>query len=85
MNSSTATQPTNSGRTMQGVVVKTAMKDSATILVERYVKHPKYKKYAMRTKKYLAHDPGTTASIGDKVTIRSCRPLSKNKHFELVK
>ncbi|HVX91478.1 MAG TPA: 30S ribosomal protein S17 [Candidatus Paceibacterota bacterium] len=71
-------------QTLRGVVVKTAMKDTATVAVDRYVKHPKYKKYQTRTKKYLVHDPGNTAKVGDKVTIVACRPLSKNKHFKLA-
>ncbi|HVM59081.1 MAG TPA: 30S ribosomal protein S17 [Candidatus Paceibacterota bacterium] len=68
-----------------GVVVKTAMKDTATVRVDRYVKHPKYKKYSVRSKKYLAHDPGNTAQGGDKVTIVAVRPLSKLKRFAIKK
>ena len=73
------------GRIFQGVVVKAAMKDTTTVQVERYVKHPKYKKYLRKTKKYLVHDPGNTAVVGDTVTIRETRPISKHKHFVLVK
>ena len=69
------------GKTLQGVVVKTAMKDTATVLVDRYVKHPKYKKYLRRSKKYLVHDVGNTAKVGDKVVIKETRPISKRKHF----
>lgn len=71
-------------QTFKGVVVKTAMKDTATVEVSRYVKHPKYKKYQVRTKKYLVHDPGNTAEVGQKVTIVACRPLSKLKRFKLA-
>jgi small subunit ribosomal protein S17 len=60
------------------------MKDTITVAVERYVKHPKYKKYQRRTKKYLVHDAGNTAKEGQVVDIRETRPLSKRKHFELV-
>lgn len=77
-------QKTTSGKTLQGVVVKTAMKDTATVLVERYVKHPKYKKYYKDSKKFLAHDPGNAAKVGDKVTIRETRPISKRKRFAIV-
>jgi small subunit ribosomal protein S17 len=49
------------------------------------VKHPKYKKYQTRTKKYLAHDPGNTVEVGDKVTIVACRPISKLKRFMISK
>lgn len=80
MTTSTASRP----QTFTGVVVKTAMKDTATVRVDRYVKHPKYKKYFVRSKKYLAHDPGNTAQVGDKVTIVACRPISKLKRFALV-
>lgn len=73
------------GKTFEGVVVKSAMKDTATVLVERYVKHPKYKKYMRRSKKFLAHDPGNATEIGTKVTIRETRPISKNKRFIIVK
>lgn len=64
-----------------GVVVKTAMKDTATVRVDRYVKNAKYKKYFVRSKKYLAHDPGNTVKVGDTVTIVATRPISKLKHF----
>lgn len=64
-----------------GVVVKAAMKDTATVKVDRYVKNAKYKKYFIRSKKYLAHDPGNTVKVGDKVTIVATRPISKMKHF----
>lgn len=71
-------------QTFRGVVVKTAMKDTATVAVSRYVKHPKYKKYQVRTKKYLVHDPGNTAKVGDAVTIIASRPISKRKSFVLA-
>ncbi|HRH24190.1 MAG TPA: 30S ribosomal protein S17 [Candidatus Paceibacterota bacterium] len=71
-------------QSFKGVVVKTAMKDTATVAVSRYVKHPKYKKYQTRTKKYLAHDPGNTVQVGDRVTIVACRPISKLKRFKIA-
>ena len=73
------------GKIFSGVVVKSAMKDTVTVAVERFVKHPKYKKYLRHTKKYLVHDAGNTTQIGDKVTIRETRPISKRKFFTLVR
>ena len=70
-------------QTFNGTVVKTAMKDTATVAVSRYVKHPKYQKYQVRTKKFLVHDEGNTAKIGDQVTIVGCAPISKLKRFKL--
>jgi small subunit ribosomal protein S17 len=75
---------TTNPQTFNGTVVKTAMKDTATVAVSRYVKHPKYKKYQVRTKKYQVHDPLNTVSVGDKVTIVACRPISKSKHFKIA-
>ncbi|OGG55664.1 30S ribosomal protein S17 [Candidatus Kaiserbacteria bacterium RIFCSPHIGHO2_02_FULL_55_20] len=72
------------GKTFEGVVVKSAMKDTATVQVERYVKHPKYKKFMRLSKKFLVHDVGNVAQIGEKVTIRETRPISKRKRFVLV-
>ncbi len=73
------------GRVLRGTVVASKMQDTCTVAVERYIKHPKYKKYLRRTKKYLVHDTGNTAQIGDKVEITEVRPISKRKHFSLVK
>jgi small subunit ribosomal protein S17 len=81
----TAAQKNTQGKTLEGVVVKAAMQDTATVAVERYVKHPKYLKYQRRTKNYLVHNPGNEAQVGDKVTIRETKPMSKLKHFVIVK
>lgn len=76
---------TSAGKTLEGVVVKSAMKDTCTVQVDSYVKHPKYKKFMRRSKKFLVHDEGNTAEVGAKVTIRETRPMSKRKRFILVK
>jgi small subunit ribosomal protein S17 len=52
--------------------------------VTDFVKHPRYGKYINRRKKYLVHDPGDQHKEGDIVTIASCRPLSKRKHFTII-
>lgn len=83
--SNTENSNVSNGRVLSGTVVKSAMKDTCTVAVERYVKHPKYKKYQRRTKKFLVHDAGNTAQVGQKVEIRETRPMSKRKRFELVK
>ncbi len=72
------------GRIFRGVVVSTKMKDTVAVLVTRFVKHPKYKKYQTRSKKFLAHDAGNTKKEGETVSIKETRPLSKNKHFIVV-
>lgn len=71
-------------QTFVGVVVKAAMKDTATVRVDRFEKHSKYKKYLVRSKKYLVHDPGNTGKVGDRVTIIATKPVSKRKHFMII-
>ena len=75
------TNTKKNGKILRGTVVGTAMKDTAKVAVARYVKHPKYKKFMKHVKKYLVHDPENTASVGDRVTIRETRPISKRKSF----
>lgn len=75
---------TSKKRVLSGVVVSDKMKDTATVLVERFIKAPKYNKYIKRTKKYKAHNPGNTKKIGDKATIEECAPISKDKHFIVI-
>ena len=78
------TETTNNGRVLRGKVVSSKMTDTITVAVERYVKHPKYKKFLRRTKKFLVHDAGNTATVGQVVDIKEVRPISKRKCFELV-
>ena len=77
-------QKTPHRKTLRGTVVSDKMQNTVVVVVNRYVKHPKYKKYMKVSKKYHAHNPGNAAKMGDVVVIRSCRPLSKLKHFEIV-
>ncbi|MEX0913100.1 MAG: 30S ribosomal protein S17 [Candidatus Paceibacterota bacterium] len=72
------------GRVLKGTVVASKMQDTCTVAVERFVKHPKYKKFIRQTKKYLVHNTGNTALVGDKVEIQESRPISKRKRFSLV-
>lgn len=81
----TSSVPSARPQSFVGVVVKTAMKDTATVRVNRFVKNTKYKKYSVRSKNYLAHDEGNTAKVGDTVTIVASRPISKSKHFVVKK
>lgn len=81
----TDVQATSGGRVLKGTVVASKMQDTITVAVERYVKHPKYKKYQRRTKKFLVHDAGNTAEVGAKVEIKEIPPMSKRKRFTIVK
>jgi small subunit ribosomal protein S17 len=71
-------------KTLSGVVMSDKMKDTVVVLVERYVKDEKYQKFINLRKRYKVHDPGNTKKVGDKVTIESCRPISRHKSFKIV-
>ncbi len=71
-------------KTLQGIVVSNKMDKTIVISVERYKKHPLYKKYIRTRKKYKAHDERNECSIGDTVKIIECRPLSKAKRWRLI-
>lgn len=66
-----------------GVVVSDKMMKTVVVQVERLVKHPKYRKYVKRRKKFMAHDE-MGAKIGDKVRIIETRPLSARKRWRVV-
>ncbi len=71
-------------KTLQGTVVSDKMDKTVVVSVQRFVKHPKYHKFQKISKRYKAHDENNTYKVGDVVTIRECRPLSKDKTFEVV-
>lgn len=71
-------------RILQGVVVGDKGDKTITVLVERRIMHPIYKKFIKRTKRYHAHDEGNHAKVGDIVRIRECRPISKTKTWEVL-
>ena len=71
-------------QTLSGVVVSDKMKDTVVVLVERYVKNEKYQKFITLRKRYKVHDAGNTKKVGDKVTIESCRPISRHKSFKII-
>ncbi len=70
-------------RTLVGQVVSDKMDKTLTVLVERRVKHPLYKKYIRRSGKLHAHDEENACHVGDLVSIEQCRPLSKSKSWRL--
>jgi len=75
--------PTKLRRTVIGKVVSNAMEKSATVLVERRVRHPVYGKFITRSTKYHIHDGENVTNVGDVVRIRECRPISKTKSWTL--
>jgi small subunit ribosomal protein S17 len=71
-------------RTLTGQVVSNGMDSSIVVAVVRRVQHPIYKKFIKRTTKIMAHDANNECNVGDTVTIKECRPISKRKSWTLV-
>jgi small subunit ribosomal protein S17 len=67
-----------------GVVVSNKADKTVVVVVERKFQHPLYQRTVKKTKKFLAHDEGNTAQIGDVVKIVESRPLSKRKRWAVV-
>ncbi len=74
-----------SSRQLLGKVVSISGDKTINVLIETYRRDPLYGKRVKRSKKYLVHDLKNQAKVGDKVAIMEVRPLSKRKHFKLVK
>ena len=71
-------------RVLTGRVTSDKMDKTVTVLVDRRVMHPLYKKFIRRSKKYAAHDEINECHIGDQVRIEECRPISKRKTWIVI-
>lgn len=68
----------------EGVVVSNKMDKTAVIAVIERVRHPKYGKFMMRTKKLYAHDENNDVNVGDRVRLMETRPTSKSKRWRVT-
>jgi small subunit ribosomal protein S17 len=68
-----------------GRVISDKMDKTIVVMEERKVRHPLYGKFIKRSTKYHVHDENNECGIGDTVMIKECRPMSKSKHWTLVK
>ena len=71
-------------RVLTGRVTSDKMNKTVTVLVDRRVMHPLYKKFIRRSKNYAAHDEENTCKVGDLVRIEECRPISKRKTWIVI-
>ncbi len=69
----------------EGIVVSDKMDKTIVVRVEEYKLHPKIKKYIKKTRKFKVHDEENSSKVGDFVQFVSCRPISKEKKFRLLK
>jgi len=71
-------------RVLTGRVTSDKMDKTVTVLVDRRIMHPLYKKFIRRSKNYAAHDEQNSCKVGDVVRIEECRPISKRKTWLVV-
>ncbi len=71
-------------RILTGKVTSNKANKTITVLVERKIMHPMYKKFVSKSKKFAAHDSKNKFKVGDIVNIQECTPISKNKRFEVI-
>ena len=71
-------------RILTGKVTSSKADKTITIVVERKIMHPMYKKFVTKSKKVAAHDSENKFKVGDVVNIQECVPISKNKRFEVI-
>ena len=75
----------NLRKTRTGIVVSDKMDKTVVVAIEDNVRHPLYKKIVKRTMKLKAHDETNECRVGDRVEVMETRPLSKDKHWRLVR
>ena len=68
-----------------GVVTSDKMNKTRRVEIPRLVKHPRYGKYIKRRTICHVHDEQNESRTGDTVEIMETRPLSKTKHWRLVR
>jgi small subunit ribosomal protein S17 len=68
----------------EGVVTSAGMDKTVVVTVVERVRHAKYNKFVLRTKKLYVHDEANDAGVGDKVRVMETRPLSKTKRWRVV-
>ena len=72
-------------RERQGIVVSDKMEKTIVVEVSSVRPHAEYKKVVRRTERLKAHDEQNEARMGDKVLVRECRPLSRDKTWRLIR
>ena len=84
MTETTATTERAPRKVREGIVSSSKMDRTLVIEVVERVRHPKYNKFVVKTKKLYAHDEANDANVGDRVRVMETRPLSKTKRWRLV-
>lgn len=71
-------------KTVMGTVVSDKMEKTVTVVVERRLRHPLYRKFVTKSKKYHAHDEANECHTGDMVRLMEARPMSRSKRWRVI-
>jgi small subunit ribosomal protein S17 len=82
--SETSTETRAPRKVREGVVVSDSMDKTVVVAVIERVRHPKYNKFVLQTKRLYAHDETNDVNVGDKVRVMETRPLSKTKRWRVA-
>ncbi|KKS44157.1 30S ribosomal protein S17 [Candidatus Azambacteria bacterium RIFOXYD1_FULL_42_11] len=72
-------------KTFKGTIISDKMNKTVVVKVGEFKKHPRYQRFYKVSKKYKAHDEKGEFHTGNKVLIKETRPISKDKHWVVVK
>jgi small subunit ribosomal protein S17 len=78
------TTPRAVRKVREGVVVSDSMDKTVVVAIIERVRHPKYNKFVLQTKRLYAHDETNDVNVGDKVRVMETRPLSKTKRWRIA-
>jgi small subunit ribosomal protein S17 len=84
MSEEITTEERNARKVREGLVVSNKMNQTAVIAIVERVRHKKYDKFVLRTKKLYAHDAANDVNIGDRVRVMEIRPMSKLKRWRII-
>ena len=76
--------PRHQRKQREGVVVSSGMDKTVVVAVVERVRHPKYNKFVLQTKRLYAHDEANDLDVGDRVRVMETRPLSKTKRWRVA-
>ena len=70
---------------LKGVIISDKMDKTVVVSVERLKEHPVYRKKFKINRHFQAHDPKNEFKEGETVEIIESRPISKNKHWQVLR
>jgi len=82
--SSDAPATRSARKVREGLVTSAGMDKTIVVTITDRVRHAKYGKFVLKSKRLYAHDESNDACLGDRVRVMETRPMSKSKRWRLV-